>query len=557
MTYKVDRCTSQDKSVITNFVATLLKDNKDKICEENSDSIPSSDDDNAGYFTELQQLLSTSESSIKTSDNSDIQLNMRPTLPRRQFEVPRFSPVAAWRTLSGATTDDQHQTDKNNISVATTIFREFNTAKRPIKEKNLEIQTNENLENEIVYRESILPRFMLDNKSEDSYMLANDGLQIDLNIKNHTQDLTSINDKVPLTWTPQQDLDEDSITSEENENQITNGSDNQLSTEFLPSKYSSHGHIFSLSLPRESHLSAYNQIRDKPQLFNSLQKLKRSVTGAFGTATEISNTLSPIVPRNDNWVLTSSISNSIEKNMFSPMLSSSQSFTKHGFKNDFINGDANNKDDYDEYDDEDDTAKDSQTNDCINGHNNSIVFNHNIVKNVIVHKDANIKQDINIVDKPNDDKTEANQGQIVDKMTLSYAPINNYSRSTLTKNNNDNNMFKQRQRPRQQKTANIQPPSFNYLSGGKHVMYLPNNNKNLSMDNFMVNNLTSPLCSLNSSYRIVHPQPSSPLNLTPPTSPPPQPPPLPRESERQNLQDVFNYTVRSLMCTYNHFYILN
>lgn len=36
--------------------------------------------------------------------NEDIALKLRPTLPKKQLEIPRFSPSAAWRLLSALET---------------------------------------------------------------------------------------------------------------------------------------------------------------------------------------------------------------------------------------------------------------------------------------------------------------------------------------------------------------------------------------------------------------------------------------------------------------------
>lgn len=38
--------------------------------------------------------------SIFPQSGGDISLQLRPTLPRKQFDIPRFSPTAAWRLLT-------------------------------------------------------------------------------------------------------------------------------------------------------------------------------------------------------------------------------------------------------------------------------------------------------------------------------------------------------------------------------------------------------------------------------------------------------------------------
>lgn len=37
---------------------------------------------------------------IFLQSGGDISLQLRPTLPRKQFDIPRFSPTAAWRLLT-------------------------------------------------------------------------------------------------------------------------------------------------------------------------------------------------------------------------------------------------------------------------------------------------------------------------------------------------------------------------------------------------------------------------------------------------------------------------
>lgn len=113
-----------------------------------------------------------------------------------------------------------------------------------------------------------------------------------------------------MPWTPQQDLEDSS----------SDGGDEKIKESTKPSS-ASHKHIFSLSLPRESQMSVYSEKNEK-QSFNSLQKLKISTNGA-----ETNQEAPPSTFRNDNWFLSPSAPNSIEKN---PMPSISDNVSGEG-----------------------------------------------------------------------------------------------------------------------------------------------------------------------------------------------------------------------------------
>lgn len=44
-------------------------------------------------------------------ENNGISLQLRPTLPRKQLDIPRFSPTAAWRLLSALESPVQSEED--------------------------------------------------------------------------------------------------------------------------------------------------------------------------------------------------------------------------------------------------------------------------------------------------------------------------------------------------------------------------------------------------------------------------------------------------------------
>lgn len=115
------------------------------------------------------------------------------------------------------------------------------------------------------------------------------------------------------TWTPQQDLGEESSSDA--------GVDSPppMST---PIKFPSRGHVFSLSLPREENRQCLYSTTDaksngngkEATSFNSLQKLKRSLSGALGLAPlELErNKSTPGDALDDNWLLSSSAPTSLQ-----------------------------------------------------------------------------------------------------------------------------------------------------------------------------------------------------------------------------------------------------
>lgn len=497
-----------DKSVINSF-ATLLLNDKGKTSKESisSESIQTSDDDD--YFSEFQFL--NSEECVKKSTNSDIQLNMRPTLPRRQFEIPRFSPIAAWRTLSS--------TPDNNQKMLATIFNcdqlICKTSSIDNTEKNIVDQyydPHPPIEDRIVtiYREPILPNNWLSEEACVSVASAADPLHVVPAI---------VQENYVLNWTPQQDLSEDSSSEEMDVKSKT-----ENSSSFNHSKHlnSSKGHIFSLSLPRESHLPAYNENKDKPHLYNSLQKLKYSVTGAFGASADVDNPL-PTVYRNDNWVLARCTSNLLENNKFSHLNGSTLKLSDNLYCDDYEN--TRNQDN------DDDANYDLNSNDetMVNQNDHSIEYVNKNKYNENNHlNDVVVQQQVN-TDIKTGFKNNERYVQIPHQEASSFPLILNHK----IPRDSDNIIVKQINRPRQQKMneAIIQPPSFS----GMHLMYLPNNSKHVSLDDG-VNRSCIPLTRSNrQQLPIVEP-------LTTSTTPP-QPLLLAKEWKRENLQDSPSSTV--------------
>ncbi|XP_065083346.1 uncharacterized protein LOC135705509 isoform X2 [Ochlerotatus camptorhynchus] len=291
---------------IDRFAASLMNGTK---FASGSDSAASSDVDvrtNAGDMD---------------SDAHEISLKLRPTLPRKHFEIPRFSPAAAWRLL---TTEDDFGRDSTEL---------FPFVEKKTMLRSLEAVDAAEDRIERIYREPIPG--LQDNKSGDSGISGDAGLpdlgeaqMLNSSKERDSPESSPVDDggnngwssnALRLTpWTPQQDLEDDDDTTGSSDNRqlieetpISNG----------PNDFSSKGHIFSLSLPRESHLSIYtgaaNGDKVEKQMFNSLQKLRKSVSDVFTSDPDVSP-----LESGDNWFLSRlespSITNAYEKRQLSP-----------------------------------------------------------------------------------------------------------------------------------------------------------------------------------------------------------------------------------------------
>lgn len=380
---------------IDKFAASLMDADRSGLQKSNGSSVSS--ESAISYGVDDNDCLAYADQDALPIA-STIQVHMRPTLPRRQFEIPRFSPAAAWRTLN-----------EDVITAPTTRII-------PTSYSSYEAQSNDTVsalqssppppptpstsqEHRIErhYRE---PPAFGDNKSGDSGISGDAALPCDSpKGARAAETSTVIADESVLgpflpTWTPQQDLVDDESSGDEANDDVSVDSDTiaaklaetQSPTDDDLTKYSNRGHIFSLSLPRDAHLANYidtalHVAATVPPTaaavtFNSLQKLKRTVSGAFGGNGQPSPSY-----RSDNWVLSRSAPTSIDS-QFSEV-----------------------------------------SPDTIDG-------------------------------------VTVSTGEV----PISAAPISYH-----------------RRRPRQQEmgaTTTIQPPSFSYLTSGKHVMYLPDDEKN-------------------------------------------------------------------------------
>uniref|UniRef100_A0A182SSS7 Uncharacterized protein n=1 Tax=Anopheles maculatus TaxID=74869 RepID=A0A182SSS7_9DIPT len=301
--------------LIDQFAASLLNSSRFR----SSDSVASSEAD-------VRTGPVSSWDEPDGPGQQEIALKLRPTLPRKQFDIPRFSPAAAWRLL---TTEDEFCRDAPIDVLGGSVGGEKKSFLRGLDQDVLDVPEDRI---QRVYREPVPG--LQDNKSGDSGISGDAGILADIGQdallassgkEERAGDTSpesgtqlhkvgagggtgvnggwSSNTLLLMPWTPQQDLDddedEDEEDDEEQDDDATTGSGSEprrhLHEDGVGSRingdtrpdFSSKGHLFSLSLPRENHLSIYNveatDEKVEKHVFNSLQKFRKSVSGAFKT----------------------------------------------------------------------------------------------------------------------------------------------------------------------------------------------------------------------------------------------------------------------------------
>uniref|UniRef100_A0A182MCK1 Uncharacterized protein n=1 Tax=Anopheles culicifacies TaxID=139723 RepID=A0A182MCK1_9DIPT len=298
--------------LIDQFAASLLNSSRFR----SSDSVASSEAD-------VRTGVASSWDEADGPGHQEIALKLRPTLPRKQFDIPRFSPAAAWRLL---TTEDEFCRDVPTDGLGGSAGGEKKSFLRGL-DQELDVPEDRI---QRVYREPVPG--LQDNKSGDSGISGDAGILADIGQdallassgKEERAGDTSPESGTQLhkvgggagavmnggwsssalllmPWTPQQDLDDDEDEDEgedEQEDDATTGSGSEPRRHLIEDgvtrvngdtrpDFSSKGHLFSLSLPRENHLSIYNvesaDEKVEKHVFNSLQKFRKSVSGAFKT----------------------------------------------------------------------------------------------------------------------------------------------------------------------------------------------------------------------------------------------------------------------------------
>ncbi|CAB3240089.1 unnamed protein product [Arctia plantaginis] len=236
------------------------------------------------FNAKIKKVKNISSESALSSDGSDgswsagslgIAFRLRPTLPKKQRTVPRFSPAAAWKQL--AALDDHLAAETQPLAVETKMSGHISAESSPRSDQSAD-------------------------KSGDSG-ISGDNVHSDHRIDSPRH---LVQDSGPAAWTPQQDLGDSS--SEGAGIGLTLHSSHPSGN---VATYSPAAQPFSLSLPRDG------QERGKQiqQGFNSLQKLRKSVSGALGAALgsrRLDVEHEPMLQEQEqNWFLTKSAPNSL------------------------------------------------------------------------------------------------------------------------------------------------------------------------------------------------------------------------------------------------------
>ncbi|XP_017785745.1 PREDICTED: uncharacterized protein LOC108568897 isoform X2 [Nicrophorus vespilloides] len=212
----------------------------------------------------------SSESETETSGH-DISLQLRPILPKKQLEIPRFSPAAAWKLLSAVDTNQTENTMQNDETSAF-IEDKIEKLSRPPPPYRL-----------------LLGSRSIQDKSGDSGISGDETPEVALPSPRQRG----------ISWTPQQDLGDDSS--------LEDGSNPDFPNHV---KFPTRPHVFSLSLPRENHLAAYINEKTSLQPYSSLQKLKRSMSGVLATLAN-KRDADLDLEQDENWFLSKSAPNSL------------------------------------------------------------------------------------------------------------------------------------------------------------------------------------------------------------------------------------------------------
>ncbi|XP_076392220.1 uncharacterized protein LOC105663754 isoform X2 [Megachile rotundata] len=345
----------------------------------------------------------------------NISLKLRPTLPKKQLEIPRFSPSAAWRLLSALEAPGP-STSTASEELPVTFEERIERLSRPPPPFPL----------------SLGPRSWHD-KSGDSGISGDAGAANDDSLDVSTINRTKTAPIRPA-WTPQQDLGEESSSDA--------GVDSPPPPPLpAPFKYPPRAHVFSLSLPRDdarAYFCAPDVKSKEGSAFNSLQKLKRSVSGAFGIAAHDLRASCARDLLDDNWLLSSSAPNSLQHSRvveasrnppstWKPY-SSRESNDQRAYGRDSGADDDNDDDDDDRDDDDDDVDDDDD-------------------------------------DEDDGEEDEDDESDLVDAdATVRYE-------ADGTRVDSDASKGKSNDFP-----VVMKPPSFSYLTPGGHVMYLPESN---------------------------------------------------------------------------------
>nr|XP_023021298.1 uncharacterized protein LOC111509730 [Leptinotarsa decemlineata] len=274
-------------------------------------------DNFAANLHQKTKIPHSSESDISSyidSDENDvsktgIDLQLRPILPKKQLEIPRFSPAAAWRLLSMDTNDNTAATTESD-DVPVFVEERIEKYARPPPPFVHAGQRSSN------------------DKSGDSGISGDDAIPIacyednndnGINQENHVpaglKMLSYLNNHERISWTPQQDLGDDSSIEE------------CIDDKVLKQKPRTHigPHLFSLSLPRDNQLASY-MIEKSNYQYSGLQRLKKSLSGVLNNLSNKKDYIEANLAdeKGSNWFLSKSAPNSLNNAFHSLEMRKSQ-----------------------------------------------------------------------------------------------------------------------------------------------------------------------------------------------------------------------------------------
>lgn len=236
------------------------------------------------------------------SGNDGIALQLRPILPKKQFDIPRFSPASAWKMLS-AIESNQDPSSASNDDI--TILMEDCIENQPVPIRQDGPRSSHDKSGDSgISGDAGPPAF---DESPKALVLNSQKLRIHSNFR-----------QTGMPWTPQQDLGDDSSIEEG----LTHSS--VLVYNSSTPRFSPRPHIFSLSLPRDNHLTAYSADKSEFPGSTGLDKLKRSFSGVLHSIGSTNTTgkkdsyQSNVNPeQNNNWFLSKSAPNSLNNDFSS------------------------------------------------------------------------------------------------------------------------------------------------------------------------------------------------------------------------------------------------
>ncbi|KAJ8911059.1 hypothetical protein NQ315_015113 [Exocentrus adspersus] len=262
---------------------------------------------------QINKISNSSESDLSSDIDSDennvskigIDLQLRPILPKKQLEVPRFSPAVAWRLLSSMEINDTVTTTASD-EVAVFVEERIEKYSRP-PPPSVQVgqrSSNDKSGDSGISGDDAMPAACYDESPENCVVLPRPTAPY-------------LTKQERISWTPQQDLGDDSSMEEctANNKSVVN---NSKLTHSGP-------HLFSLSLPRDNQLAAY--MSDKSNLhYSGLERLKKSVSGVLNNLSNKKDFTQANLgaEESENWFLSKSAPNSLSNGFHSLEVRKSQ-----------------------------------------------------------------------------------------------------------------------------------------------------------------------------------------------------------------------------------------